>query len=414
MAIRFQTLFLLFFTFTAFSQTTNSTFSPYSLFGLGKFNEANTGVTNALGKSGIAIASEYEINGLNPASLAKINRNSFFFDLGMKAEYNTYGDKNDTDAKPTLYNFSNISIAFPVGKKGGASLSLIPFTEVGYFFQGIVTNIEGTQTNSISNIIGSGGLNNINLNYARTINEKLNIGVSAKYYFGSIKQNEMVTLESGLLSIEDVNQYKGFKFETGLQYQATTALNLAVVMSFPSILKGSRDRNVTKIADQIPSILESTVGLKIKNYETPFDFTIGLKYDFKNYSLVSDYKKTFWGSTNMVDNIGKYTNSSVYGIGIEYFKKKTVHFGEKSKYRYRLGFNYDDGNLKVKNKKIANTSFTSGIGIPLGNSYNSFLNISYTYGNKGIISNTLIKENYHTLTLNFSFEDLWFKRRLLD
>ena len=78
MRIRF--LIVLFFSCSSVSiaQYTNSTWSPYSLFGFGKFNDANTGVTNSLGKAGVAMFSEYEINGLNSASLARINRGSFF------------------------------------------------------------------------------------------------------------------------------------------------------------------------------------------------------------------------------------------------------------------------------------------------------------------------------------------------
>jgi hypothetical protein len=42
------------------------------------------------------------------------------------------------------------------------------------------------------------------------------------------------------------------------------------------------------------------------------------------------------------------------------------------------------------------------------------LNFGYSYGQKGQVSNGLIKENYHTLTLNFSLEDLWFVKKKIN
>jgi hypothetical protein len=54
----------------AFSQANSLTSSPYSLFGLGVQNDTNIGITNSLGKSGIALTSENELNGINTAYLA--------------------------------------------------------------------------------------------------------------------------------------------------------------------------------------------------------------------------------------------------------------------------------------------------------------------------------------------------------
>lgn len=414
MGIKFSLVSALLITATSYSQGSNSNYSPYSVFGLGRFNDANTGITNSLGKSGMALGSEYEINGLNPASLAKIGRNSFFFDIGLKAEYNTFGNNKNTDTKQTLYNFSNVTIAFPIGKKSGLSISLLPYTEVGYFFQGIVTDIVGTGTNTLSTITGNGGLNSFTVNYGRVINPKLSLGLSAKYFFGSIKQTELVQIENDLLSIQDINYYKGYKFEVGMQYQLSKTLTSGATVNFPSILNGSRDREVAKLVNQTYETIESNEGTYIDNYKTPFDFSMGVKYDYKNYSLLTDYKRTFWSSTGIVDNIGKYTDSNIIGIGLEYFRKGDGIYRAKPKSRYRLGYNYDDGNLRVNGEKISNSTFTAGIGFPFGKSYGNYLNISYSYGTKGLISNTLVKENYHTVTFNLSFGDSWFQKRLFE
>jgi hypothetical protein len=273
MTIKFKTISLLLLYNLGFSQGNNLTSSPYSLFGLGKINESNIGITNSLGKSGISLSSEYELNGLNPASLATIKLNSFFFDIGMKAEYNSFGDKSSSSSMPT-FGFSNISFGFPLNEKSGVSLSLIPYTEVGYFFQGIVENIGGSTETYLSTINGNGGLNNININYGRKMTDKLNAGISAKYLFGTIKQSEIVRLENDFLTIEDQNYYGGFNFGIGMQYQLTKELNISSVYNLKSNINGAKDRTVRKIVDLQPSIIEDLKNVTIKQYETPSELTL--------------------------------------------------------------------------------------------------------------------------------------------
>lgn len=396
----------------AFSQANSLTSSPYSLFGLGVQNDTNIGITNSLGKSGIALTSENELNGINPASLASIKLNNFFFDVGLKANYNSFGDKSSSSSMPS-FGFSNFSFGFPLSEKSGFSLSLIPFTEVGYFFQGIVETIDGSGETFLSNINGNGGLNNVNLNYGRKLSKKLNLGLSAKYLFGTIEQKEIIIIGRDLLTIDDKNYYNGFNIGAGLQYQVTSKLNFSSVINFTSSIKGAKDRSVQKnIIGTPPSSVEDSKNINIKGYKIPPEITFGVKYDFKNYYFVSDYKKSFWNSIDQRDNIGRYVDSNVFGFGIERFTSADSH--TKRTYRYRIGYNFDDGNLKVLNKKIATSSFTAGIGIPFGSDKKSFLNISYSYGSKGFVSNTLVKENYQLFTFNFDFADNWFVKRKYD
>ena len=52
--------------------------------------------------------------------------------------------------------------------------------------------------------------------------------------------------------------------------------------------------------------------------------------------------------------------------------------------------------------------------MPLNSSSNSMINIGYSYGSKGQITNGLIKENYHLLSINLSLEGIWFQKRKID
>jgi len=75
--------------------------------------------------------------------------------------------------------------------------------------------------------------------------------------------------------------------------------------------------------------------------------------------------------------------------------------------------NYDTGFLEIDNKRITNKAISIGVSLPIESTF-STLNISYSYGQRGRISNGLIKENYHKLSVNLSLDGIWFVKRKID
>ncbi|MCK0160695.1 hypothetical protein [Allomuricauda sp. F6463D] len=106
-------------------------------------------------------------------------------------------------------------------------------------------------------------------------------------------------------------------------------------------------------------------------------------------------------------------DQDVYGVGIEYLKNDRG-YKYLDRVRYRGGFNYDNGYLAINDNQIDGYTLTAGLGLPVGRASNSMMNISYAYGSKGQIQNILVKENYQTITVNFSLEDLWFRDRKIN
>lgn len=127
-----------------------------------------------------------------------------------------------------------------------------------------------------------------------------------------------------------------------------------------------------------------------------------------------DYKKSFWENTSQSDFIGDYVDQSYIGLGAEYTPEiRSPNYWKRV--RYRGGFNYDNGNLSIKGNRINNYSVNVGAGFPIGATRrNSLINFSYSYAQRGQVLNGLIKENLHTLTLNFSLQDFWFVKRKID
>lgn len=391
------------------AQDNSLTGSPYSLYGLGLFSETNLGKTNALGRSGIALQSEIELNNLNPAALATIQNKSFLFDVGMTAELDSYENQNSNDKK-WRYSFSNIAIAFPVSKKAAMSIVLTPFTNVGYELIGQQNNIEGSNNNYATYVTGNGGLNSIKVSYGFKTG-KFNIGAGIEYIFGKIEEKETVTTNNAYLLVNRDTYYKNPRAIGGIQYNLNPDFTLAATVKSPTSLSASQNLEVSKYLELTEVTVEDTEEVAIDNFSLPLEFSIGFKKTFaKNFTINSDYTRAQWSATNEKDNIGTYKDMDRFGLGFEYFNKQRSNNYFK-RIIYRAGFTTDNGYLSVRNTNIDNTGFTFGLGLPLSQSNNSFLNIAYQYGQRGAVSATLIKENYHLISLNLSLENMWFVKR---
>ena len=406
---------IIFYTICLFSinqivaQNNNLTSSPYSLYGLGVSNRLNTGKTNTLGGTGIAMLSTNFINNLNPASYGSIPSNSFFYEIGIKAEKKLLTEGGDSESIING-NFYNLSLAFPISKNSGAGLTLLPYTTVGYEILGIETNIEGSDETFFSNITGSGGLNDLKLNYGFSITDKFRLGGFGSYLFGKIEEEEVDFIKNVIFETSESNYYKGFRFGVGLQFDLSNKISLGATVNSPTQLNGSQNKTVN-IQDSEPIINDD---FDLNSFELPLELGFGLHVKLnKNIFINIDYKRNFWDATKQTDFIGEYVDQDIFGIGAEYtpFKNAIKYW---KRIQYRAGLNFDNGYLSMDGYRISNYSLSVGAGLPFRRQNKSMLNIGYSYGQKGLISDGLIQENYHTLTLNFSLEGIWFIKRKLN
>lgn len=395
------------------AQSEGLTSSPYSLYGLGAINQTSIGKTNGMGYSGIGLKTDSEINNLNAANFALIPKNSFFYDVGLKGQYNTYSNRNDDESKTTI-NFSNLAVAFRIAEGFGAGIVMVPYTDVGYSLVGIQTNIEGSNQTFESNVSGVGGLSDLRLNLGYEITEGLRIGASASLLFGNIEEEESFVIGSSSFNLTEETNYTGVRWGLGMQFDITDEITLGSTVQFPTALKGNLKRSVLKNIDATDITVESDSSDDTSDFEMPLEVGLGLSARFfKSLTMSADFKNNFWSATGQTENLGTYVDQSIYALGFEYVKKKDS-YKYADRISYRIGYNYDTGYLSVNGSKIDGQSFTAGIGIPVGQGLRSKLNLSYSYGSQGQIQNVLIKENFHLLTLNLSLQDIWFQKRKIN
>ncbi len=403
------TLGLFFIIITSFSFAQNDTSTPYSLFGLGVENKTATGGSTALGNTGIAYKNSLEVNMYNPANLGNIRQKSFLYEFGINGMYSTLKTNSKSDTTND-FNMSHFAIAFPVSKRLGVSLGLLPYTKVGYDID-IEKGVTGSTDTYISRITGSGGLNRFYLAAGFKVYDRLSLGVELSSLFGSIDQETQIYYES-LVTITDANFYKGFKFKTGLQYtllkQAKKEITLGAIVELPTSVVGDQTRDSSKVyGDDYGVVIDSEAESDLDDFEIPLLYGFGITTTLNNALTTSfDIKKLKWSDTNQFQNNESYIDQTIYGAGIEYTSPENRSYWDLIK--YRIGANYNTGFLSVENKRINSYFISTGLGLPLSDK--ARLNIAYSYGKEGTTSNGLIQENFHKITINLSFIGNWFNK----
>jgi len=408
--IALASLFAL-FGMTVFSQSISS--SPYSIYGLGSLYDSDFGSISSIGSSGIALPSNRFINNLNPASLGYMYQNHFLFDVGGKSILSTYEDGSNKESRNN-FQFSHIALAFPVTSKSAVSIALQPYSSATYKISNLLLPIENSTEEYVLNASGSGGLNDFELSYGYRIGKKIALGVSTNLLFGNILDTKDYTVANAVTSIDKTSYYNGLRMSLGSQVQIDSTLSLGVNLKSPSQIKGSKVQSIISYNNPTTTTIETDVNYDIEDYYLPFEFGVGLSKMFKNnLNFTLDYKKSLWNSTNQSDLYGNYVNQDKFALGFSYSKTKSTR-SYFDRIQYATGFNYDSGFLEIDNKRINNLSFSVGFSLPVENQSFSALNVSYSYGQKGSVSNGLIKENYHKLSLNLCLDGIWFVKRKLE
>ena len=394
----------------------NNANTPYSIFGLGVENKTATGGLTGLGNTGIAQSSPFEINIFNPASLAGIYQKSFLYEFGLNGSYSTL-KTNTTSESSSNGNISHVAIAFPIKKNWGMSVGLLPYTKTGYNID-IENPIEGTTETYLTRITGSGGLNKFFISTGFNALKNLSFGVDLSFLFGSIDEESLVYSDS-FVSINDQNHYGGVKLKTGFQYKMPTfnAIETTIggTLELPASLSGTQTRTSYKtLSDGSSLSIEDEVESDLENFELPLSYGLGITSVInKKFTTSFDYRKLLWNSTSQESNNESYADQSIYAFGLEYKPSKNK-FNYASNIKYRLGFNYNSGFLKVSNQQIDSYFVSFGLGLPMKKYSNDNFNISYSYGKEGTLENKLIQESFHKLTLNLNFVGNWFNKKKID
>jgi hypothetical protein len=395
---------------TSFSQSISS--SPYSLYGLGSLYDADFGSLPAIGSSGIALPSNTFINNLNPASLAYLPLNHFMFDLGGKAIATTY-QSNSKSEKRNNFQFSHLAFGFPVTKNSGFSVALRPYSSASFKISNLKLPISDSQEYYYLTAEGSGGLNNFDFSYGYRFGKKLSVGVSAMLLFGNTTDDRSYLISNSITAINKKTDYNGLRATLGSQYKIDSTFTVAATFKVPSRVKASKVQSVQTLTNDVQTTIESDVASDTDDYYMPLEMGFGISKRFKNnLNMTLDYEKSLWKNTNQSDLYGDFVNQDRFALGFTFSTKRNIR-SYWDRIQYAAGANFDTGYLEVDGKRVNNAAISFGLSLPIENTL-SALHVSYSYGQKGKISDNLIKENYHKISLNLSLDGIWFVKRKIE
>ncbi len=127
-------------------------------------------------------------------------------------------------------------------------------------------------------------------------------------------------------------------------------------------------------------------------------------------------KAIFFGNWNNFRNFngsnGDMVNSYRIGLGGEYTPEISSIDSYFKRITYRMGFNYENTPFQINDEQVRDFGINFGISLPV--SRFSSLDMAFRLGQRGAISNDLIREDYFRVFLGVTFNDKWFQRRKFD
>lgn len=391
-----------------------NTASPYSFYGIGstKFK----GTNDIINMGGISVyADSTHINVLNPATYS--NQILTSFNIGVTSSfYKLNSASNSEKAKKTSFDY--LVLGFPVSKKLGVSMGLLPQSNVGYRINTLVDN-------TISRYLGNGGVNKVYFGTGYKLNSKLSFGVDFQYLFGSI-DTETLKFENGIqYGSKEVNgsSLSGVGFNAGFTYNTklNSKLNFmsSLVYSPETKLNSTNVRNVSLVSlTSTGGILAASADTEVNVVDTklnvPSKFILGAGVGNRKWFLGGDV--TFSGTGSQINRFENYSNVSYenatkVAIGGFYIPKFDSYNSYFKRVTYRGGFKFENTGLVINNSAIKDKSLTVGFGLPISGTFSS-LNLGLEYGSRGTTSNGLVKENYFSINLGLLFNDKWFRKTL--
>lgn len=415
----------------SFSQSITN--SPYSRYGLGELQY--NGFANNIPMGGIYNAMQNDttapffINVSNPASHASIRLTVFDFGLKSNMMKLETSDKEFASSKTAL---SYMALAFPVTKWWGASVGLLPFSNVGYkIYDKKEQDSIGTVNYSYE---GEGGINQVYLgNGFRKKN--FSAGVNVSYLFGDMayfsRDSFPKASNSFNTKLSQTTRVSDMYYSFGALYRKQLKKNWSLTLG----ATGNLQNNINVKKTTFAATYANTLGVEVMkdtiiNEEDVKDtltipMMLGGGFVFKKgdkWVLGFDYSMQNWSAFNSFGQSGLLKNSQRMAAGVQYIPNKNAGTKEPyfKKVFYRMGFRYTNSYLKLENTPLTDYAVTFGAGLPLrkikiGEIYSqSVINAGFEIGQMGTTDNNLIRQKYFNVFLSFTLNDRWFIKRKYD
>ncbi len=405
---------------------------PYSSLGLGELYGSSNIANLGMGGIGISNSSNFYLNSQNPALLAKRQRFTIF-EVGLVGQTKSltqFVNGNQQSQRVIGGNLNYIALAFPGSSRWNMAISLRPYSYVDYSTQQFTT-IPGSTYMSEYDNTGKGALNRASYASGVRFGKNVYLGAEASYIFGNITTSSVArvgVLQNNVFfssSDPDVSQYNRVIYKNGqlrvgaawrpklsekwvLNVGATHEIKTTVRSLSTSIYQQSINGLSVATPDTLQASLNGLVSIPEQtqfgiSLESPNKITIGV-----------DVGRQSWSKFTTVSGVSNTLSDSYYiATGVEYVPKSN-----SNKYwnlvNYRAGFRFQQTPYLIGNKHINDISASIGFSLPIGSYYVNNFNIAIIAGQRGVLVEKVVREQYVKIALGLSFSDWWFRKPVLD
>ncbi len=400
--------------------------SPYSRFGYGTLRKSLTAGTRAMGGASTAIRDHYITNPANPASYSAVDSMTFIMDFGVSGQYSRFSEGDKTDSR-WLGNLDYFTILFPLGKKMGMSLGIMPWATTGYRF-GSQQTMAGDKVldkktfedQFLRTYSGKGSYQKLYVGISSAHIKGLALGLNGSFLFGKTTLERTVNYPNGTalkLESSESLSLRGASFDFGLQYELTLDS-----LGKRSLVFGAVFTPEVKLDPEHQRIDFSKEGEKKTNldnhYNLPLSASVGLSFQEQDkFMLATDLNFTKWEGTNFDNLRAKFDNRLVWSLGASWTPNSRARsFFKRS--RYSMGLNLANSYLKYPTMGDNAKETFSGyyeLGANIGTAMpmvdrRSTINFGFEYKYLRPKNSGMVSEHYFGLNLGITFNEGWFRK----
>lgn len=397
--------------------------SPYSRYGVGDLQNNRYFRNLAMGGISFGFRNANTVNYANPASYTVFDSTSFVFETGINSQFLQLNSKE----KSQLSNYTSLGylvLGFPVTKWWGASVGLLPYSNLGYKIS------DSEEIAGVGNVNylyeGNGGLNQFYAGNSFKITKNLSAGFNTSFIFGTLGKTRTVSMPDSAyflnLRMNNGIVVNDFLFNYGVQYNKKfkndITLGLGLVFSNTSNLTAKQDSFaytflVSSSAESIKDTLVNTSGANGK-IVIPQNIGAGICIGKKDRWLAGvDVSMQNWEKYSSFGEKDSLKNSFQAAVGFEFTPKNSAVSGYFKRIHYRFGARYNKTYLQLRDNQLSEVAFSFGMGLPLKKSKTA-INIGVELGQRGTTENNLIQENFGRIVLSLSIYERWFLKKKFD
>lgn len=407
----------------------SGTKSPYSQYGLGILSDQSQGFNRGMSGLFQGFRSGNQVNMQNPASYSAVDSLSMIFDVGVSGQITNFKE-GGAKVNAKTANFEYVTALFRIFPKFGASIGLVPYTNVGYSYS-TTQQIGSSSTTSTMQFSGEGGLRQAYLGLGYEFFKGFSLGANISYFWGSYKKD--ITVLSSDDAVKTLSKtydadVSSYKLDLGVQYRhsLTKTDELTFGATFGLGHKLGSDPSLTVMTlDGQTGVMSASVDTVHNGLSIPMTIGAGIAYS-RNKSLFfgADYQLMRWGAESF-PVVNENTNN--YELVNNYYKDRhKVTVGAEwlpnrmsrrflNRVQYRVGASYATPYYNINGQDgPKELTVSAGFGIPLVNSWNnrSVLNISFQWAN--LSAKNLVTENSFRVTIGLTFNERWFAKWKVD